>query len=352
MPTRRLPFGDEGVSGSHDGPNSPLFAEYRWRRSGDDRRSPCVQRSAAAWPCGRIRLGTSSWSFPGWTGLVYAPRGTKPATEQVLARHGLAAYCGPSTASHREPRSDVLRSAHRGRVFPLRRAGSGRFSVRRESPGCLRPIRVIRKSGSGEAARDNPSFLDAAAAVSGVRADQPRRASGPNAGPLVFQFPPLGRRLLADLPRLTARIAAFMTMLPRGPLYAVEVRDPELAWPAFAAAVRRCPSRALPGRARPHATGRRAGRALRPRGRWRRDAAGRPLESAWWPRAMDEAKADYFPFNRLVEEDIPSPCCPCPRQAAQLPIATCSSRSTTKPKVRRPCRSIQLAAAIVAQGAD
>jgi hypothetical protein len=39
-----------------------------------------------------IHLGTSSWSFPGWTGLVYAPRGKKPASEQVLARHGLAAY--------------------------------------------------------------------------------------------------------------------------------------------------------------------------------------------------------------------------------------------------------------------
>ena len=39
-----------------------------------------------------IHLGTSSWSFPGWTGLVFAPRNGKPATEQVLARHGLPAY--------------------------------------------------------------------------------------------------------------------------------------------------------------------------------------------------------------------------------------------------------------------
>ena len=28
----------------------------------------------------RIHLGTSSWSFPGWTGLVYAARNGKPAT--------------------------------------------------------------------------------------------------------------------------------------------------------------------------------------------------------------------------------------------------------------------------------
>ncbi len=39
-----------------------------------------------------IHLGTSSWSFPGWTGLVFALRNGKPATEQQLARHGLAAF--------------------------------------------------------------------------------------------------------------------------------------------------------------------------------------------------------------------------------------------------------------------
>ena len=31
-----------------------------------------------------VRLGTSSWSFPGWTGLVYA----RAATQLTLARAG------------------------------------------------------------------------------------------------------------------------------------------------------------------------------------------------------------------------------------------------------------------------
>src|SRR5215467_7162209 len=35
-----------------------------------------------------VRLGTSSWSFPGWTGLVYA----REAGADVLAREGLPAY--------------------------------------------------------------------------------------------------------------------------------------------------------------------------------------------------------------------------------------------------------------------
>ena len=37
---------------------------------------------------GTVRLGTSSWSFPGWTGSVY----DREATATHLARNGLAAY--------------------------------------------------------------------------------------------------------------------------------------------------------------------------------------------------------------------------------------------------------------------
>ena len=35
-----------------------------------------------------IHMGTSSWSFPGWAGIVY----DKPASESALSRRGLAAY--------------------------------------------------------------------------------------------------------------------------------------------------------------------------------------------------------------------------------------------------------------------
>ena len=35
-----------------------------------------------------LRLGTSSWSFPGWEGIVYDRR----ASQASLAKHGLGAY--------------------------------------------------------------------------------------------------------------------------------------------------------------------------------------------------------------------------------------------------------------------
>jgi uncharacterized protein YecE (DUF72 family) len=248
----------------------------------------------------RIHLGTSSWSFPGWTGLVYADRNGKPASEQTLARHGLAAY-----AAH-----PLLRTVSLDRTFytPLTTAEFAAYAA--QVPDHFRFVvkapaaftdPAIRKGGSGEPARDNPSFLDGAAAVATFV--RPCLAGlGPKAGPLVFQFPPFGRRLLADLPRLTARIAAFMSVLPRGPLYAAEVRDPQLASHEFAAALHdggAVPCLAVHARMPPVAEQAAA---------FGLDAADCPLPLVVrWNlhagRGYKEAKADYFPFNRLVEED-------------------------------------------------
>lgn len=246
----------------------------------------------------RIRLGTSSWSFPGWTGLVYAPRNGRPATEQVLARHGLAAYA----------RHPLFRTVSLDRTFyaPLAADEFARYAA--QVPAGFRFVvkapaaitdPVVRKPGSGEAARDNPTFLDAAAAA--VAFVRPAVAGlGVKAGPLVFQFPPLGRRLLADVPRLAARIAAFVAMLPRGPLYAVEVRDPELVTTDFSAALADAgavPCLAVHARMPPvEAQAATLGCAARGSAvvvRWNLHA-GRDYEGA---------KADYFPFDRIVEED-------------------------------------------------
>jgi uncharacterized protein YecE (DUF72 family) len=125
---------------------------------------------------------------------------------------------------------------------------------------------------------------------------------GPKAGPLVFQFPPLGRQLLANLPRLTARIAAFMTVLPRGPLYAVEVRDPQLVSREFAAAL--LDAGAVPCLA-VHARMPSVAEQAAAFGLAAADYS-LPLVARWnlhAGRGYEEAKADYFPFNWLVEED-------------------------------------------------
>ena len=260
---------------------------------------------------GRIHLGTSSWSFPGWTGLVYATRRGGPPSEQSLARGGLVAYA----------RHPLFRTVSLDRTFyaPLAAAefagyaaqvpADFRFVVK--APSAITDP-VVRKPGSGEAARDNPSFLDATAATAAfVR--PALTGLGDRAGPLVFQFPPLGRRLLADPPRLAARLAAFLAVLPRSlpdgrpgrPIYAVEVRDPQLVSEAFAAPLRDAggvPCLAIHARMPP------ADEQADAFGLARADAQA-PIVARWnlhAGRGYEEAKAGYFPFDRLVEEDRPT----------------------------------------------
>jgi len=297
-----------------------------------------------------IHLGTSSWSFPGWTGLVFAPRNGKPATEQVLARHGLPAY-----AAH-----PLLRTVSLDRTFyaPLTQAEFAAYTA--QVPEAFRFIvkapaaftdPVLRKPGSGEASRDNPTFLDAAAAAA-TFVEPAVAGLGPKAGPLVFQFPPLGRRLTADVPRTTARIAAFMAVLrgrmPRSVTLAVEVRDPELACSSFAAGLRdsgAVPCLAAHARMPPVAE-QAAAFGLD------RDACPLPLVARWNLHAghrYEEAKQAYFPFNRLIQEDPPT----------RTILASLAARAAAhgrdvfitinnKAEGSAPCSVEKLAAAIVA----
>jgi uncharacterized protein YecE (DUF72 family) len=305
-----------------------------------------------------VHLGTSSWSFPGWTGLVFAQRNGKPAPEQVLARHGLPAY-----AAH-----PLLRTVSLDRTFyaPLTRGEFAAYAA--QVPDHFRFVvkapaaftdPVLRKPGSGEAARDNSSFLDAAAAAA-TFVEPAVAGLGGKAGPIVFQFPPLGRRLTADVSRTTARIAAFMAVLrgraPRSITLAVEVRDPELACPVFAAGLRDCgatPCIAVHARMPPVAE--QAAAFGLDRDASPRDDSPIPLVARWNLHAghrYEEAKQAYFPFDRLVEEDVST------RNALASLAARAAARGrevfitiNNKAEGSAPCSVEKLAAAIAALSA-
>ena len=60
----------------------------------------------------QIRLGTSTWSFPGWKGIVYGD----DYSNSKLSRDGLTAYGPASAAAHGEHRPLVLCAAYRHRL--------------------------------------------------------------------------------------------------------------------------------------------------------------------------------------------------------------------------------------------
>jgi uncharacterized protein YecE (DUF72 family) len=253
--------------------------------------APDVAALGAALPA-PVHLGTSSWSFPGWAGIVY----DRAASDTLLAREGLAAYA----------RHPVLRAVGIDRTFysPLpaeefRRYADQvpahfRFVVK--APGAVTDA-FLREAG-GRPQAPNPHFLDAALAASQFVAPAVE-GLGQKLGALVFQFPPLGREALRDGDATIARLHAFFAALPRGPLYALELRDPQLVLPDLAAALRDASARYCIGvHARMPSVADQAGAmaALGPG----------PLVARWNLHsgfAYEEAKAHYAPFDRLVDED-------------------------------------------------
>ena len=123
---------------------------------------------------------------------------------------------------------------------------------------------------------------------------------GAKAGVLLFQFSPLGRAHLREPARLVERLHAFLSALPHGPLYAVELRDTALLTRGFFAALRDAGARycvAVHPRLPPIAA-----QAAAMAG-----AGTGPLVVRWNLNPKQEyeaARARYAPFDRLVDEDV------------------------------------------------
>jgi uncharacterized protein YecE (DUF72 family) len=254
-----------------------------------------------------LRLGTSSWSFPGWSGLVY---GRPPATESRLARDGLGAY-----ASH--PLLGTV-GVDRGFYAPLDAATFARYAA--QVPAGFRflvkaPALVTDASvrdGAGGRVETNASHLDAAAAVDQFVAPC-LEGLGDKAGVLLFQISPLPRAVLAQPAAWVARLSAFLAALPAlpaGTAYAVEVRDAQLLAPRLMHALADAGvawSIGLHDRLPPIDRQLRALDAHEAAlARHGADASRVPVVARWTLHrgiGYVEAKTRYAPFDRLVDED-------------------------------------------------
>jgi uncharacterized protein YecE (DUF72 family) len=257
-----------------------------------------------------VYLGTSSWYFPGWQGIVYGGA----YSERKVAREGLAAYA----------RHPLLRTVGIDRTFyrPLAAEDFARYAS--QVPPHFRflvkaPASIadaVTRGDAGAPAGENPTFLDAATAIEQLV--QPAlEGLGERAGPLLFQLSPMPSSLVRGPGARTTieRVGAFLAALPRAvgghePRYAVELRDAPLLTPRFVRALRVHGARLcigihprMPDAAR-QAAALRAMDALPEEGEdWRMKG---PLVVRWNLRAglgYEQARTRYKPFDRLVDPD-------------------------------------------------
>ena len=265
---------------------------------------PAHVRLAAALP--RLtHLGTSSWTFPGWKGLVW----DGDYSDALLSKSGLAAY-----AQHPLFSTVSLDRAFYRPLTALQYAGYAaqvgdgfRFSVK--APALVTDATV--RDESGRATQPNTAFLNPELALQEF-VQPAMQGLGLKLGALVFQISPLPSALLADMPTLLQRLATLLQALPSlealrqaapDAVVAVEVRDPQWLTPEFAAVLR--------------AAG--ATYCLGLHAKMPPIEGQLPMLRALWPGPLvcrwnlhrshgaygyKDAVKMYLPFDRLVDEDL------------------------------------------------
>ncbi|ACC69704.1 DUF72 domain-containing protein [Paraburkholderia phymatum] len=246
----------------------------------------------------QVHLGTSTWSFPGWKGIVYGD----DYSNSKLSRDGLAAY-----GAHPLLRTvSIDRSFYQALTLTdyLRYAQQVpdhfRFIVK--APALVTDATV--RAERGEPVSGNPCFLNAQLAIDefvrpcidGLRA---------KAGALVFQFSPLPNAMLAQPALFVERLTAFLAALPKlegDTCYAVEIRDACLLTPRLIRALKATGVRYCVGiHARmPEPSRQAAALAMLD------DEPSGPLIVRWSLHGgfkYEQAKAKYEPFDKLVDED-------------------------------------------------
>lgn len=255
---------------------------------------------AAALPL-LLRMGGSTWSYPGWEGLVW----DGPYDPSVLAKNGLTAY-----AQHPLLRTVCIdRSFWRPLTVSQYAAYAGQspadFSFVVKCPSVVTDALVRAEDGRGR--ETNPAFLDAELAITSFVEPALEGLAG-KLGVLVFQLSPLTWDWLTRPTDLFARLQALLErvrlQLAQHPevIVAVEVRDPELLVPAFAQALRAAGATfclGLHGKMPPIEEQLPLLRSLWPGPlvcRWN-------LNRRFGPYGYEDAQKAHAPFNQIVSPD-------------------------------------------------
>lgn len=183
------------------------------------------QRTLASTLPSLLALGTSSWSFPGWKGLVYE----KDHRSAELSRAGLAAFA-------QNPLLSTV-SIDRGYYAPVPEQDFVRYKS--QVPNGFRfVVKAWRQLTTPVLdGKRNSDFLDPELAIKAVLSPA-RRGLEDTLDCVLFQFSPMHLGQVGGVQGFCEQLGAFLEKLPNAMQYAVEVRTPELLGTALQEALK------------------------------------------------------------------------------------------------------------------
>lgn len=180
-----------------------------------------------------VFIGTSSWKYEGWLGTIYTPeryftRGkfsAKKFEETCLEEYAetFPVVCG-DFSFYQFPSDEYWRKLFGGSPAALQFA----FKVPEEITVKRWPThaRYGRRAGL-----DNENFLNSE--VFTRLFYEPLQAYGGRAALYIFEFGTFAKSVFASVDEFLVMLDGFLSALPEGPRYSVEIRNPEYLCPAY-----------------------------------------------------------------------------------------------------------------------
>lgn len=166
-----------------------------------------------------VHFGTSSWSFPGWRGLVYSTT----RSQASLAREGLREYA-------RHPLLTTV-GVDRSYYAPVPAADLLEYAAQLPDGFrcCFKAPAAVTALALGAPGRQmpNPDFLSVDRLVSDLLTPCAAVFQA-HTGPIILEFPPVAAQYRLTPHEFEARLDRFLADLPAGFDYAVELRDRRL----------------------------------------------------------------------------------------------------------------------------
>ena len=216
-----------------DDPASPSSAptpdaEREWLRRLEATHTDA--RSLAAQLPQGLHFGTSSWSFPGWAGIVYSAR----RTESELAREGLREY-----AAH--PLLTTV-GIDRSYYAPIPLDDFRRYADQLPDGFrcCIKAPSTFTSYALGATGTPvlNQDFLSHWRLIDDLL-EPCEIAFKSHTGPIVIECPPVPRGVRLDPAEFAGRLDECLTELPHDYTYAIELRDRALLTREYAAVIAR-----------------------------------------------------------------------------------------------------------------
>lgn len=174
-----------------------------------------------------VRLGASSWTFPGWGGIVYAGR----PSEAELRRRGLAEYA----------QFPLFRTVGVDRAFYDALRPTDLVAYARDlaaAPGFSAVVKTTSKVATHDhAGVPAPHFLDGDVMLREV-VEPLLRYFAPHLGVILLELSPQSPTCRMEPSRFVDRLGAFLARMPRAARFAVELRNREFLNDEYAAVLR------------------------------------------------------------------------------------------------------------------